>query len=433
MRFVEIIEKKKQGKELTQEEIHTFITNYVAHEIPDYQVSALLMAIYFQGMSERETAYLCNEMLHSGDVIDLSSIHGVKCDKHSTGGVGDKTTLVLAPMVAACGAKIAKMSGRGLGHTGGTLDKLQSIRGFQVEMDKERFVKQINDIGLALIGQTNDLAPADKQLYALRDVTATVNSIPLIAASIMSKKLAAGSDTIVLDVKFGEGAFMETATRAEELANTMIQIGTYFGKDVRAIISNMNQPLGNAIGNALEIKEAIATLHGEGPADFTKLCIKLGSIMLMQAKLASNEEDARIKLQHVLENGKAFETFLFMVEAQGGDVKQIIQPNLLPQAQERIAIPAKKSGYVQELHALELGKLAMQLGAGRMVKNDVIDPAVGIVLNKKDGDYVNVGETLAYIYAKRALSTAWKEDFYNTFVYSDRKVIKQDLIYKVIS
>lgn len=433
MRFVDIIEKKKQKKELTKEEIHYFIEGYVKHEIPDYQVSALLMAIYFNGMEEKEIAYLTEEMLYSGDIIDLSSIEGVKCDKHSTGGVGDKTSLSLAPMVAACGAKVAKMSGRGLGHTGGTLDKVESIDGFQVGLNQEQFIHQVNDIGLALIGQTGSLVPADKQLYALRDVTATVNSIPLIASSIMSKKLAAGSDTILLDVKFGEGAFMENAERAEELARTMITIGKHFGKDVRAMISNMNQPLGNAIGNALEVKEAIETLKGNGPEDFTQLCLKAGSIMLMQAGIANKECEAEAMLHKVIEDGSALKKLAAMVEAQSGNVEQVWHPELLPQAKEIVEIPSKKEGYIKELHALELGTLAMKLGAGRMVKEDQVDPAVGIVLNKKDGDYVKEGDILAYVHTNQPLSAQWLEEFYQTYVYTCEKVEKQSLIHKVIA
>lgn len=433
MRFVDIIEKKKQKQALTKEEIHYFIEGYVKHEIPDYQVSALLMAIYFNGMEENEIAYLSEEMLYSGDTIDLSSIQGVKCDKHSTGGVGDKTSLSLAPMVAACGAKVAKMSGRGLGHTGGTLDKVESIDGFQVGLTQEQFIEQVNSIGLALIGQTGSLVPADKQLYALRDVTATVNSIPLIASSIMSKKLAAGSDTILLDVKFGEGAFMENAERAEELAKTMITIGTHFGKDVRAMISNMNQPLGNAIGNALEVKEAIATLQGKGPDDFTQLCLKAGSIMLMQAGIAADEESATAMLQKAIDDGSALGKLAAMVEAQGGNVEQVWHPELLPQAKEIVEVISREEGYIQELHALELGTLAMKLGAGRMVKEDPIDPAVGIVLNKKDGDYVSKGDILAYVHTNQALSETWLEEFYQTFVFTNHKVEKQSLIYKIIS
>jgi len=432
MRFVDIIEKKKEGQALSKEEIHFFIDGYVKEEIPDYQVSALLMAICFQGMNYQETAWLCEEMLYSGDVMDLSAIKGVKCDKHSTGGVGDKTSLSLAPMVAACGVKVAKMSGRGLGHTGGTLDKAESISGFQVNLSEEEFFKQVNDIGLAIIGQTKSLVPADKKLYALRDVTATVNSIPLIASSIMSKKLASGADTILLDVKFGEGAFMETSEKAEELANCMISIGKYFHKDVRVIISNMNQPLGNAIGNALEVKEAIATLQGKGPKDFVELCLEAGSIMLLQAKAASSKEQARAMLKETLQNGKAYEKLVEMVKAQHGDVEQIYHPELLPQAEHVIEITSKEEGYVKELHALQLGLLAMRLGAGRMVKEDVVDPSVGIVLHKKDGDYVQKGESLASVHTKQNLDEDWLKDFYDSFVFSKNKVDEKPLIYKII-
>ncbi|MEG2506625.1 MAG: thymidine phosphorylase, partial [Longicatena sp.] len=356
MRIVEIIEKKKLGKELSREELHYFISGYVKKEIPDYQVSALLMAIYFKGMSAKESANLCEEMLNSGDKIDLSSIQGVKCDKHSTGGVGDKTSLSLVPMVAACGVKVAKMSGRGLGHTGGTLDKVESIDGFKTELSNKQFIEQVNAIGLAIIGQSKNLVPADKALYALRDVSGTINSIPLIASSIMSKKLAAGSDTILLDVKFGKGAFMEDSLQAEELANTMIAIGQHFNKDVRAILSNMNQPLGNAIGNALELKEAIATLQGQGPDDFFELCLQAGSIMLMQAKIANNESEARTKLKEVIKNGQALDKLVQMVEAQGGNSEQIRHPELLPQAKEIIEISSRHSGYIKELNAMQLGR-----------------------------------------------------------------------------
>lgn len=432
MRFVDIIEKKKEHQALTKEELHFFISEYVKGTIPDYQVSALLMAIYFNGMEEEETAYLTEEMLHSGDMIDLSSIPGVKCDKHSTGGVGDKTSLSLAPMVAACGVKVAKMSGRGLGHTGGTLDKAESIEGFRVDLTIDEFLTQVKEIGLAIIGQTGTLVPADKKLYALRDVTATVNSIPLIASSIMSKKLAAGSDTILLDVKYGEGAFMQTAKDAQKLAETMIRIGQHFHKDVRAMISNMNQPLGNAIGNALEVKEAIATLQGKGPKDFTELCLKAGSIMLMQAGKAEDEISARSMLQNVMDDHRAMDKLLEMVKAQGGNIEQILHPELLPQAKEILEITSKECGYIKDVHALTLGTLAMQLGAGRMVKEDTIDPAVGIVLNKKDGDYVEKGDILAYVHINRPLPEHWLEDFYGAFHFTKEVVEKSDLIHKVI-
>ncbi|MEG1474934.1 MAG: pyrimidine-nucleoside phosphorylase [Longicatena sp.] len=433
MRIVEIIEKKKLGKELSREELHYFINGYVKKEIPDYQVSALLMAIYFKGMSAKESANLCEEMLNSGDKIDLSSIQGVKCDKHSTGGVGDKTSLSLAPMVAACGVKVAKMSGRGLGHTGGTLDKVESIDGFKTELSNKQFIEQVNAIGLAIIGQSKNLVPADKALYALRDVSGTINSIPLIASSIMSKKLAAGSDTILLDVKFGKGAFMEDSLQAEELANTMIAIGQHFNKDVRAILSNMNQPLGNAIGNALELKEAIATLQGQGPDDFFELCLQAGSIMLMQAKIANNESEARTKLKEVIKNGQALDKLVQMVEAQGGNSEQIRHPELLPQAKEIIEISSRHSGYIKELNAMQLGRLAMQLGAGRMVKEDIIDFAVGIVLRKKDGDYVEVGDSLASVHINHSLPKDWLESFYETFEFCEQKVEKEPLVYKVIA
>lgn len=433
MRFIDLIEKKKQGQALSKEEIEFWIQGYVKGEIPDYQVSALCMAIYFQGMNAQETAWLCEAMLYSGDTIDLSSITGRKCDKHSTGGVGDKTSLSLAPMVAACGAKVAKMSGRGLGHTGGTLDKVESIDGFNITLEESAFIKQVNEIGLALIGQTQSLVPADKLLYALRDVTGTVNSIPLIASSIMSKKLAAGADTILLDVKFGEGAFMPTPEKAEELAKAMIEIGKHFGKDTRAMISNMSQPLGNAIGNALEVKEAIETLQGKGPKDFTELCLQAGSIMLVQTQAAKTQEEARALLQASIEQGTALEKLKDMVAYQGGNIEQIMHPEVLPQAKEIVEITAKESGYVKELHALQLGTLAMQLGAGRRTKEDTIDHAVGIVLNKKDGDEVNVGDVLAYVHTNTALDQAWINEFYATYTFSQEPVEKQPLIYKIVS
>ena len=433
MRFVDLIEKKKHGEELTQEELHFFIQGYVKGTIPDYQVSALLMAIYFKGMSDKETALLCDEMLHSGDTIDLSCIVGVTCDKHSTGGVGDKTTLALAPMVASCGVKIAKMSGRGLGHTGGTLDKLESIEGFTIQLSQEAFIDQVNRIGLAVIGQSQDIAPADKMLYALRDVTGTVDSIPLIASSIMSKKLAAGTDTILLDVKYGEGAFMTTPEKAELLASSMIKIGKHFHKDVRAMITNMNEPLGNAIGNALEVKEAIATLQGKGPKDFTELCLRAGSIILQQAQIETDENKARIRLQQVIQDGSAFHKLCEMVKAQKGNVQQIKHPQMLPQAKEIITIPSKQEGYVRCLHALALGNLAMELGAGRMVKEDSIHPSVGIVLNKKSNDYVNINDVLAYVHIDQPLSKDWLSRFYQTYEFCDHIEEAQELIHEVIT
>lgn len=432
MRFVDIIEKKRNGESLTQEEIHFWIEGYVNESIPDYQVSALCMAIYFQGMNADEIAWLTHEMMHSGDVFDLSDIEGIKADKHSTGGVGDKTSLSLAPMVASCGLKIAKMSGRGLGHTGGTLDKMESIEGLSISLDDDAFKNQVNEIGIAIIGQTKQVVPADKKLYSLRDVTATVPSIPLIASSIMSKKLASGADTILLDVKFGEGAFMKTPEEAEILAKTMISIGNKLGRDTRAIISSMEQPLGNAIGNALEVKEAIATLKDEGPEDFKELCMHAGSIMLMQGKIASNEQEARALLQENISNGKALEKLIHMVKAQGGNIEQIKHPETLPKAKKQIEFFSKEEGYIQRLNALELGTLAMQIGAGRRVKEDDINHAVGIVLNKKDGDFVQKGDLLAIVHTDTELSEEWIRDFYQCFEIDEKEQQKTPLVYKVI-
>ena len=398
LRMVDIIEKKRDGEELTKPEIEFFVTGYTDGSIPDYQASAFLMAIYFQNMTTAEQGYLTMAMAESGDQIDLSAIEGIKVDKHSTGGVGDTTTLILAPLVAACGVPVAKMSGRGLGHTGGTLDKLEAIEGFHVEISTEQFIQQVNDLKIAVIGQSGNLTPADKKLYALRDVTATVNSIPLIASSIMSKKLAAGADAIVLDVKTGAGAFMKTIDDSKQLADAMTAIGNKVGRDTSAVISDMSQPLGLAIGNALEVKEAIDTLQGKGPADLTELCLVLGSKMLLAANKAETEVDARKQLQHVMDNGDALRLFGQLIKAQGGNEKVIEDTNLLPQAQHEIEVPAVKSGYVSAIDADEIGVAAMLLGAGRATKEDVIDLAVGIMLRKKIGDYVEQGEALAILH-----------------------------------
>lgn len=398
LRMVDIIEKKRDGEELTKQEIEFFVTGYTDGSIPDYQASAFLMAIYFQNMTTAEQGFLTMAMAESGDQIDLSAIEGVKVDKHSTGGVGDTTTLILAPLVAACGVPVAKMSGRGLGHTGGTLDKLEAIEGFHVEISTEQFIQQVNDLKIAVIGQSGNLTPADKKLYALRDVTATVNSIPLIASSIMSKKLAAGADAIVLDVKTGAGAFMKTLEDSKQLADAMTAIGNKVGRNTSAVISDMSQPLGLAIGNALEVKEAIDTLQGKGPADLTELCLVLGSKMLLAANKAKTEVDAREQLQHVMDNGDALRLFGQLIKAQGGNEKVIENTNLLPQAQYQIEVPAVKSGYVSAIDADEIGVAAMLLGAGRATKEDVIDLAVGIMLRKKIGDYVEQGEALAILH-----------------------------------
>ncbi|KIL48123.1 pyrimidine-nucleoside phosphorylase [Jeotgalibacillus campisalis] len=399
MRMVDLIEKKRDGKSLSTEEIQYTVNGYTTGEIPDYQVSALLMAIYFQGMSEQERADLTMSMVESGDQIDLSAIEGIKVDKHSTGGVGDTTTLILGPLVAAVDVPVAKMSGRGLGHTGGTIDKLEAVPGFNVELTSEEFTKLVNEIKVAVMGQSGNLTPADKKLYALRDVTATVNSIPLIASSIMSKKIAAGADAIVLDVKTGAGAFMKDEEQARELAQAMVRIGNNVGRKTMAVISDMSQPLGMAIGNALEIKEAIDTLKGEGPDDLTELCLVLGSYMVYLAEKASSLEEAREKLEEAIANGKALERFKEFLAGQGGDSSVVDDPSKLPQAEHKIELPSKESGTVYEIVADDVGTAAMWLGAGRATKDSKIDLAVGLMLNKKVGDQVQAGETLVTIFA----------------------------------
>lgn len=401
MRMVDLITKKQQGKALTTEEIQTMIKEYTAGEIPEYQMSAMLMAIYFKDMDDREKSDLTMSIVHSGEKIDLSAIKGVKVDKHSTGGVGDTTTLVLAPLVASLGVPIAKMSGRGLGHTGGTIDKLESIPGFHVELTQEKFIELVNENKVAVIGQSGNLTPADKKLYALRDVTGTVDSIPLIASSIMSKKIAAGADAIVLDVKTGAGAFMKTTEDARLLAHAMVQIGNRVGRNTMAVISDMSQPLGFAIGNALEVKEAIDTLNGKGPADLLDLCLTLGSQMVHLAGIGKDLDEARSLLEESIENGKALEKFKTFIASQGGDISVIDNPELLPKADYQIDVLANKDGFVSEIIADELGIAAMMLGAGRATKESEIDLAVGIVLHKKVGDAVKKGEALLTIHTNK--------------------------------
>ncbi|PAD71584.1 pyrimidine-nucleoside phosphorylase [Paenibacillus campinasensis] len=420
MRMVDLIAKKRDGKELTTDEIRFFIEGYTAGDIPDYQVSALAMAIYFQDMTDRERADLTMAMVNSGDTIDLSAIEGIKVDKHSTGGVGDTTTLVLAPLVAALDIPVAKMSGRGLGHTGGTIDKLESIAGFHVEIDKDEFVHLVNTHKIAVIGQSGNLTPADKKLYALRDVTATVNSIPLIASSIMSKKIAAGSDAIVLDVKTGAGAFMKTVDDAKELAHAMVRIGNNVGRKTMAVISDMSQPLGAAIGNALEVREAIDTLRGQGPKDLEELCLALGSQMVYLAGKACSLEEAEEKLREVMRNGQALEKFKAFIANQGGDASVVDHPERLPEARFKIELPAREDGVVAELVADEIGTAAMLLGAGRATKESEIDLAVGLVLNKKIGDPVREGESLITIHANREDIDDVKEKLYASIRISDQ-------------
>lgn len=399
MRMYDLILKKRNGEELSKEEINFFVDGYTKGEIPDYQVSSLLMAIYFQKMNSRETADLTMAMVNSGDILSLKDIEGIKVDKHSTGGVGDTTTLVLGPMVASLGIPVAKMSGRGLGHTGGTIDKLESFKGFSVEMPEEKFIRNVNNIKLAVGGQTGDLAPADKKLYALRDVTGTVDNISLIASSIMSKKIAAGADAIVLDVKVGEGAFMKTKEDALHLAKEMVSIGRNLKRNTVAVISDMDQPLGKAIGNALEVEEAIETLKGNGPKDLLELCMTLGSEMVVLAEKAKDKNEARQMLMETIESGKALNKLKEFVAAQGGDISPIDDTSLFPHAKYVIPVESDRDGVVCKIHSQNIGIIAMELGAGRATKESTIDLAVGLVLNKKRGEKVSKGDVIAYIHA----------------------------------
>ena len=433
MRMVDIIEKKRDGGELTKEEIRFFINGYTEGTIPDYQVSALLMSIYFNDMTDAERAELTMAMVESGDQIDLAGIAGVKVDKHSTGGVGDTTTLPLAAMVAAVGVPVAKMSGRGLGHTGGTIDKLEAIEGFHVELTSEQFVKQVNEIGMAVIGQSGNLTPADKMLYALRDVTATVSSIPLIASSIMSKKIAAGADAIVLDVKTGDGAFMKTVEDSILLAQAMVKIGNSVGRNTMAIISDMSQPLGYAIGNALEVKEAIDTLKGNGPEDLNELCYTLGSQMVVLGGKAKTIEEARGMLEEVVANGTALEVLKKFITAQGGDATVVDFPERLPQAKFVTEVVAKEAGYISKIEADDIGTAAMLLGAGRATKESEIDLAVGLVLRKKVGDFVEAGESIVTVHANTEDISAVVEKIYAHIHMSKEAVDAPKLIEAIIT
>ncbi len=398
MNVYEIIDKKKRGLELNQTEIEYLINGYVNNEIPDYQISAWLMAVYFQGMTDRELLALTNCMTKSGEIVDLSSIMGVKVDKHSTGGVGDKVTLVVAPIVAACGGKVAKMSGRGLGFTGGTIDKLEAIPGLKTALAEEDFFNMVNEIGLAVMGQSADIAPADKKLYALRDVTATVDSIPLIASSIMSKKLAAGSDKIVLDVTVGSGAFMKDKENAVQLAEKMVAIGNGAGKKTVAILTNMDVPLGKMVGNNLEVVEAIETLKGRGPEDLIAVVVEIASTMLYLAQIGTKEECMK-KIKRVIADGSALEKLKLMVERQGGDGSYIENPDQFEKAIYQHEIIANNSGYIGKMNTEECGKAAVLLGAGREVKDDPIDMTAGIQFNKKTGDAVKQGDIVAIAYS----------------------------------
>ncbi len=422
MDILSIIEKKKNGKELSDEEIKYWIEDYCKGIIPDYQVSALLMAIRFQGMTKKETFSLTEAMMNSGVMFDLSKIDGIKADKHSTGGVGDKTSMTLCPMVAALGIKVAKMSGRGLGFTGGTLDKLESIPGMSITLTPKEFFDTVNKVGMSIIGQSKDIVLADKKLYALRDVTGTVDSIPLIASSIMSKKLASGCDVILLDVKYGSGAFMRTKEEAEILAKLMVEIGAHFNRSVRAEITTMNQPLGNAIGNILEVKEAIDTLHNHGPKDFTELCLSSGATMLLQAGLYTDREKALKDLNNVLSNDKAFKVFRNFVKAQGGDVSYVDDPSKFPTAIYSIPVRSVKSGYISKIDTMALGITSMRLGAGRETLDDIIDPAAGIILNKKLGDKVSKGDILLTMYTEKPGMQSLVSSILNVYDFSDTPV-----------
>ncbi|XJZ26107.1 pyrimidine-nucleoside phosphorylase [Bacillota bacterium Lsc_1132] len=433
MRMVDLIEKKRDGYELSTEEINFIIQGYTNGSIPDYQISALTMAIFFKGMTEQERADLTMAMVNSGDQIDLSKIEGIKVDKHSTGGVGDTTTLVLGPLVAAVGVPVAKMSGRGLGHTGGTIDKLESVKGFHVEIENDDFIELVNKNKIAVIGQSGNLTPADKKLYALRDVTATVDSIPLIASSIMSKKIAAGADAIVLDVKTGAGAFMKTLDDSRELAKAMVRIGKNVGRKTMAVISDMSQPLGYAIGNALEVKEAIDTLKGKGPKDLTELCLTLGSHMVYLAEKAHSLKEARERLEKAIEDGTALEKFKTFLRSQGGNASIVDDPSKLPQAKYQFELEAKEDGYVSEIIADEVGTAAMLLGAGRATKESVIDLAVGLVLRKKIGDKVSKGESLVTLYSNFQNVNEIKDKLYENIKISASKVEAPILIYEEIT
>ncbi len=433
MRMYDLIMKKKEGKSLSAEEISDMVTGYTNGEIPDYQMSAMLMAICFRGMTPEETLALTLAMRDSGDVLDLSGIPGIKVDKHSTGGVGDKTSLVLAPLAAALGVPVAKLSGRGLGHTGGTIDKLECFPGFTTALSKEQFIQNVRTIGIAIAGQTADLAPADKKLYALRDVTATVNQISLIASSIMSKKLAAGSDAIVLDVKTGNGAFMKNPEDSAALAHAMVSIGQQAGKQTAAVITDMDQPLGYAVGNALEVKEAIDTLQGKGPEDFKTVVYALGSRMLQFAGKADSEEEAVRKMDTAIADGSALSKFAEFVRAQGGDDSYVLEPEKLPKAAYEIPVLSEKSGYVKRILAENAGLACMALGGGRETKDSAIDLSVGIVFQKKIGSKVNEGDCLAMIYAndKQKADKAYQM-ILDAYEFSRQKVEIPDIIKQVL-
>ena len=434
MRMYDLIMKKRNGEELTEQEITFMVHGFTGGTIPDYQMSAMMMAVYFKGMTQKETLYLTMAMAHSGDMLDLSGITGVKVDKHSTGGVGDKTSLALTPMVAACGIKVAKMSGRGLGHTGGTIDKLESFTGFSTAIAESTFIRNVNEIGIAIMGQTANLAPADKKLYALRDVTATVDNMSLIASSVMSKKLAAGADALVLDVKTGSGAFMKSESDAFALAREMVHLGNGAGRKTYAVVTDMDEPLGRAVGNALEVKEAIDTLQGHGPSDFTELCMTLGTYMLLAGGAAITEAQARAKLVEAVESGNALAKCAQFIEAQGGDKSMVFHPERLPASSLVEPVQATEEGYVTHIKCDEVGICSLILGGGRETKESKIDLSVGVVLQKKVGDYVKKGEVLAMMHANDSsrLKEA-KERFLRAYTFHDRPEPQKQLIKGIVA
>ena len=432
MRMYDIIMKKRNGEELTAEEIRFFVDGYTSGEIPDYQASAFCMAVFFRGMTDRETYELTDAMAHSGDMVDLSRFGDLSADKHSTGGVGDKTSMIVMPIVASLGAKVAKMTGRGLGHTGGTVDKLESIPGYNIALDSEEFLNQVDQIGIALVGQSGNLTPADKKLYALRDVTATVESIPLITSSIMSKKLAAGSKNIVLDVKVGSGAFMKTVEEAENLAENMVKIGKFCGRNVTAVLTNMDVPLGHNIGNALEVKEALKVLKGEVRGDLYEVCKSLASAILSSV-FSMPHEDAEVKVDEAISNGSAFAKFREWIGTQGGDVSYIDDPSKFPKSAIEYDIKSPADGYITKMNAEEIGLVSVLLGAGRERKEDPIDYSAGIVLKKKTGDQVKKGETICRLFTNREGVTEEAERRYlNAITFGDEKPEEKPLVYRII-
>lgn len=431
--MVELIKKKRDGHILTSDDIQSIISGYISGVIPDYQIASWLMAVYFQGMNDDETAALTDAMMRSGDMIDLSDIPGIKVDKHSTGGVGDKTTLILAPLVAAAGVPVAKMSGRGLGHTGGTLDKFESIPGFQVDMTADAFIDKVKRHGIAICSQNTKLVPADKKLYALRDVTGTVDNISLIASSVMSKKLACGADAIVIDLKVGDGAFIKNIIDAEKLAHIMISTAKKMNRKLIAVITGMEEPLGLAVGNALEVKEAIDTLKGKGPEDLTNLCLELGSHMLTLAGRTQSHEEGIDLLKSLIENGQAYEKFIELCASQGGDIEVVKNMDLLPKASLTFEYKSKKEGYISHLSAMDIGLASVRLGAGRETKESPIDHSAGIVLTKKVGAWIQEGDTLAILHANESSFFAKAESYMDlAYTFSKTKPIKEPLIFKTI-